>query len=67
MNKALETIHEILAQKDDLKLREDELGELWEQQLGYHPDDRLSRMRQAAKAQFSKIFDKLEKELEELK
>jgi len=56
----------IVKQKDSLKLTEDELEELWKKKLGYHPDDRLSRMRQAAEAQFSKIFDKLEEELRNL-
>jgi len=62
MDKTFEIIHEILTRRDDLKLTENELEKLWKQKLGYHPDDRLSRMRQAARAQFSKIFDKLEEE-----
>jgi len=45
---------------NESKITEEELAELWKQDLHRSPPDSLSRMRQAAEAQRRKILRKIE-------
>jgi len=64
MDETARALCDILDHRDDLRLTEEEITELWKQNLHLYPPDCLSRMRQASAAQFEKIISRLENILE---